>query len=490
MRDDELRRLLTDANPWWRAAAAGSDPTAWASSHRLLRDRAGHDLGYRADVLVDIATGPLSDLLVVLAGPRRIGKSVALLDAAATLCGRGDIDPRQIVHIPCDGMRDRDLRRVLTLGRELTRSVDVPQPRRRVWMLDEITGTPGWTTILKSARDGTSFGDDTVIVSGSRWAAGEDIEGSLLTGRAGTTGARRVRQLLPMTFRDYLAAARPQLARPPCMHPADLQATSVRQGLDALAFDVDDYDLAWQAYLTCGGFPRAVAEYTRTGAVSLPYLRDLAAWLRSDVDAEASPESLPALLSGLTQRAASPLNVRAAASALGYPSRQTFVRRLARLTGTFATLTCPHRDDVGSVVPGSQAKVYLVDPLLAWLPSKLRAGLPEPEMTTLTEMALGVALARAVDRLDEGRWVAGDTIGYTRTASGNEVDLAPVPVPSTAGPVRSVPLESKWVDAGWRSEAKVVEAKYAGGILATKSVLDLDHPAWGGPAPLVALLLA
>jgi hypothetical protein len=63
-------------------------------------------------------------------------------------------------------------------------------------------------------------------------------------------------------------------------------------------------------------------------------------------------------------------------------------------------------------------------------------------MTVLTEMALGVALARAIDHLDEGRWVAGDTIGYARTGSGNEVDLAPVSVPSDAGMVGA--RRSKW----------------------------------------------
>ena len=52
MRDDELRRLLTDNNPWWRAAAAGSDPTAWVLDNRLLRDRATYDLGYRSTILV------------------------------------------------------------------------------------------------------------------------------------------------------------------------------------------------------------------------------------------------------------------------------------------------------------------------------------------------------------------------------------------------------------------------------------------------------
>ena len=130
-RDDKIRRALTDANPWWRAAAARSDPAAWTRDHRLLRDRASHDPGFRPQVLNDVAAGPLTDQLAVLTGPRRIGKSVALLDTAAALGTRTDVDPRQVIHLPCDGMRDRDLRRSLTLGRGLTRSVDTDGPRRR-----------------------------------------------------------------------------------------------------------------------------------------------------------------------------------------------------------------------------------------------------------------------------------------------------------------------------------------------------------------------
>jgi len=110
-------------------------------------------------------------------------------------------------------------------------------------------------------------------------------------------------------------------------------------------------------------------------------------------------------------------------------------------------------------------------------------------MTTLTEMTLGACLARSVDLLEEGRWVAGDTIGYVRTQSSGEIDLAPVPVPSHAGLRQTVALESKWVDSAWRGEAKAIENKYRRGIVATKSILDLDHPTWAIPAPLVALLL-
>lgn len=315
------------------------------------------------------------------------------------------------------------------------------------------------------------------------------MSGSLLAGRAGSTDARRVRQLLPMTFRDFLAATRPDLARPRRVHPAFLQSDEVRRTLDSLRFDVDSYDLAWQDYLTCGGFPRAVAEHARLGAVSKPYLQDLAAWLRTDIDPDAPPESLPVLLAELARRATSPLNATNAALAAGYRTRQVFDRRLSRLVSSFGALHCPQRDDAGLVVKGSQAKLYLIDPILAWLPTGLRSGLPVPDMTALTEMALGIAQARAIDELNEGRWVAGDTIGYARTTSGKEVDLAPVPVPTSSGVARTVALESKWVDDRWRAESMVVEKKYGTGILGTKSILDLEHPSWAVPAPLLALLL-
>ncbi len=136
MRDDELRERLLDQNPWWRVAAAGSDPTAWTGSDQALLGRARYDLGYRSDLLDDIAEGSIDDKLVVVRGPRRVGKSVLIKDTAARLSAREDVDARQLLYVPTDGMRAPDLRRVAKLGRELTRSVgNAP----RVWLFDEIT---------------------------------------------------------------------------------------------------------------------------------------------------------------------------------------------------------------------------------------------------------------------------------------------------------------------------------------------------------------
>lgn len=488
MRDDEIRRILTDANPWWRAAAAGTNPTAWTIGHRLLRDRSTHDLGFRPHVLDDVAGGPVTDQLIVLTGPRRIGKSVALLDAAASLCRREDVGSRQVIHLPGDGMRDRDLRRALTLARDLTRSVDTGQARPRVWLLDEVSTISGWSSVLKAARDGSPVGEDTVVATGSRWASTEDIEGNLMAGRAGSGTGRRKRLLLAMSFRDFLAATRPDLARPDPVGPAQLQDPSVAATLQALAFDVDAYDLSWQDYLTCGGFPRAVAEHSRAGMVSIAFVRDVAAWLRRDVDPDTAAESVPLLLDALASRSTSPLNIASTASELGYGSREVFDLRLRRLIATHAALPCTRRDG-DRVVAGSQAKLYLSDPLLAWLPGRLRAGLEPPDMTKLTEMVVGISLARAIDEADEGRWVSSDTISYTRTASDNEIDLAPVPVPSAAGTESTVPVESKWVDQGWRAEARTIDGKYERGVLATKSILDTSTRVWAVPAPLLTLLM-
>ena len=488
MRDDELRRILTDNNPWWRAAAAGTDPTAWTRANRLLQDRMAYDLGYRSTLLADFATRPIADDLVVLTGPRRVGKSITVLELAEQLCARPDVEPRQVIYLPCDGFASRDLRRVLTLGRDLTRVVDVSGPQRRVWLLDEVSDVTDWTTVLKAARDGTAFGGDSVVITGSRWRREEDIEGNLFVGRAGVSGQRRVRILLPMTFRSFLEATRPQLVRLDAAHPADLQSSAVAVELEALAFDVDAYDLAWQTYLTCGGFPRAVGEYERNGDVSDAFLQDLFAWLRSDVDPDSTPQSLPLLLEELSYSMTSPMSVRAMAEVLAN-SRTVMTSLLNRLVATYGGLWVPQHDDASRPIVGSQSKMYLADPLLSWLPSRLRAGLRSPEMTTLTEAALGVALATAVETLDEGRWIAGDTIGYVRTDSAKEVDFGPLALPSTAGTRLSVPIEGKWVDAGWRADAQVVEKKYGAGILATKSILDLSNPAWAVPAPLVALLL-
>jgi uncharacterized protein len=455
-------------------------------SDQTLRARVAYDLGYRSDLLDDVADGLLDDKLVVLRGARRVGKSVLLKDTAARLCGRRDVDPRQLLYVPTDGMRASDLPRVVKLGRELTRSMgEAP----RVWLLDEVTGLRDWTQALKYLRDNTELGTDTVVCTGSSWDRDAEVERDLLTGRAGSSTRRRSRILHPMSFRDVLAVTGREIPMPASLAPWALQDEAARDASESLELFVNELDLAWQAYLTSGGFPRAVAEYHKTGEVGESFLRDLAAWLHRDVDPEAGEDSVPKLLSAIEGRCSSPLNRRALAQDLGYGSRQTADLRLERLASTYAAIWCHQVDGGGRRVAGAQSKLYLCDPLLAWLGPRLRAGLPLPDFSRLTEACLGVALARAIDDLEPGRWEADDSIGYMRTGRGKEIDFAPVAVPTPSGTTRTLPIESKWVSSGWRSEARVIEGKLAAGVVATRTILDSSHPAWALPAPVLALLL-
>ena len=259
------------------------------------------------------------------------------------------------------------------------------------------------------------------------------MERDLLAGRAGTSARRRSRILHPMSFRDVLAAAGREIPLPVCTLAVGAPGRGRPGVAESLELFVDELDLAWQAYLTSGGFPRAVAEHHKTGEVSEAFLRDLTAWLHRDVDPEAAEDSVPKLLSALEGRCTSPLNRRALAEDLGYGSRQTADLRLMRLVRTYAAIWCHQVDEDGRRVAGAQSKLYLCDPLLAWLGSRLRAGLPHPDFTRLTEACLGVALARAIDDLEPGRWEDDDSIGYLRTGGGKEIDFAPVAVPSSLG---------------------------------------------------------
>lgn len=489
MRDDEIQSRLREVNPWWRAASAGYSAEAWAADDRVLRDRARYDLGYRADVLRDVAAGPPDDKLIVLRGPRRVGKSVVLKDTVLALCTHPDVDPRQVVYLPADGMRAKDLTRAIALGRALTRSVDQPAPRLRVWLLDEVTSIDGWTATIKYLRDNTVFGEETVVCTGSSWSETGDVERDLLAGRAGSGRVRRSRLLLPMGFRDYVGITGGQIPAPDPVQPWNLQGAQTAEAVECMAAFADELDLSWQSYLTSGGFPRAVSEHYRTGVVSESFMRDIASWLHIDVDREAPVDSVPLLMAELHARSCAPLNRSDAARALGYPTRGAFDLRLNRLVRSYGALWAHQISATGRRVPGAQSKLYLVDPLLAWIGTQLRAGAPDPGMTALTESALAVALAAAVDNLQPGRWTTGDTIGYVRTGSGQEIDFGPVVVPGPNGPEQTTPVEAKWVTDGWRAEARTIEGRYHAGIVATKNVTRLDTPAWAIPAPLLALLL-
>jgi hypothetical protein len=72
--------------------------------------------------------------------------------------------------------------------------------------------------VIHGPCNGTSFGDDTVVATGSRWVSQEHLQAHPLAGGAGWGERRRVRQLLPLNLREVLACTHPELTLPPQVH--------------------------------------------------------------------------------------------------------------------------------------------------------------------------------------------------------------------------------------------------------------------------------
>ena len=81
-----------------------------------------------------------------------------------------------------------------------------------------------------------------------------DVERDLLAGRAGISGVRRSRLLLPMGFRDVLKVTAHQIPLPVPVAPWNLQGQETATAAATLEPFTDELDLAWQAYLTSGVF--------------------------------------------------------------------------------------------------------------------------------------------------------------------------------------------------------------------------------------------
>jgi predicted AAA+ superfamily ATPase len=187
-----------------------------------------------------------------------------------------------------------------------------------------------------------------------------------------------------------------------------------------------------------------------------------------------------ALLARLTDNLSSPVSVSRMARELS-TSRTTLTARIDDLHATYLTWPC-YRSEHGMPKLRAQARVYFTDPLLARLASHRHPSTRAPDITSLSEQQIGLTLRRHAIGLRPGTDSLFDHVLYHRTPSDQEIDFVGGDQPIT-------PVESKYVDGQWRRAAQTMRAAFGHGLIATRSVLDLDGDAWAVPAPLLALVL-
>jgi predicted AAA+ superfamily ATPase len=469
----DVIQQITSFNPWWQ-------DDSWERRDVQLRAATSSGLNYAPAVLADIPEGSL----VLLRGPRRVGKSVALKRSVVEAIGSG-VPRRSIIHAAVDGWRAGDLRTLVETGKRLA----PPGTSRRWWLLDEIGTVEGWAPVIKSLRDNDpEVAEDTVILTSSS-AADLTAATSLLAGRRGPV-SRPDRTLLPMGFRtffDLVVVARGQSAPAvPHLEPAELRSPRATAAFNELIPWSNDLIAYWEIYLSFGGFPQAVAAYLRGGTIE-PLTQALFDVIQRDVfgTSAITERQTLSLLARVRENLCSPLNSTTLAQDLGV-STDTLTRRLDDLARAYLLWPCPQSDQLAPRLR-ARSKWYFTDPLLARLAHLRNPIHPAPDLTQLTEMELGNVLQRNLEASWPGRYAGFDQVLFERTPTRKEIDFV--------GPALDpVAIEAKYTDSGrWVAEAASLNSSPHLGVVATRSVLDTAatsaERSWAVPASYLAYCL-
>jgi predicted AAA+ superfamily ATPase len=469
--DGQLRRFLTDRSTWWR-------DEDWR--------RADPDLQEAAEAPFVYEPKPLADLrppgLYVLRGPRRVGKSVEVKRAVSSVIEAG-ANPRLVFFCSCDGLTAQDVRRLIAVGQGDTKTLT----GERYWFLDEITAVPGWATAIKELRDGDPiFRKSCVALSGS---SARDLHEATkaLAGRRGDAEDSD-RLLLPMDFRSFCLSIGGFDSLPDAtLRPLELFGAAGERTISDLLPFFSELDRAWQSYLRIGGFPRAVSDFVKTADVSRAFVDALWAVISGDgfQGAGIGDGEAVALLERLAIGLADPLNASAVARDVGFSDHHRVEARIDSLEVALMVWRC-HR--IADELPNlrAQEKVYFVDPLIARLAHLRDDRRRAPDDSRLTEQQLGLALLRSAGDGGPASLLEASTVMFERTPSRAEIDFV--------GSRLGVPFESKYVDGPWRRFARTLRAGGRGGILATRTVIELEDrsgasPVWAVPVGILAWLL-
>lgn len=215
---DEIKSRIAFDNPWWLSPA---DPAHvdWRARLAGWKERAFLDGFHTLVTLRSVNRAP------VLMGPRRVGKTVVLLQTIKRLIDAG-VAPRQVCYVSVDNpvYVGLGLERFLTLFRELH---DHRRGDDLYVFFDEIQYLQDWERHLKSLVD--SYPSMRFVASGSAAAA--------LKVKSAESGAGRFSDFLlpPLTFAEFLDFR-------------EIPLTATDAQLDSEVVD----------YVNFGGFPETV----------------------------------------------------------------------------------------------------------------------------------------------------------------------------------------------------------------------------------------
>jgi predicted AAA+ superfamily ATPase len=368
-----------------------------------------------------------------------------------------------VLYYACDLDTDPDvIRQAVQTAKRLR-----PQSRRWRIFLDEVSAIPRWPQAVKWLRDNTPAREDTFILTGSsaiEVAAGADR----LPGRRGRV-ARPDRILLPLSFADF---ARLHGVAPPVeMAVSAYLDPAAQREIEPMLLHQPQLQGLLERYMRVGGFPAAVIDEHVSGRVAESTVRML--WEMIEGEAQRhrrDPVRLFRTLEHIVTSLSGPTEWTALGEAIDADRRtaEEYVRLLARM---FLVVVLFRRDPRrGGPQLGAQKKLYLVDPLLAAVPARIRQARTEPNIPGLVESVVLTALFRSEERPLAEEFAVPRALFYWRSKAGGEVD-------ALVGAGReTIPVEVKYRAQVRGRDLAPLARSFPRGIVVTRDALDLSNP--------------
>lgn len=458
---------LYELNPWW------NDPAAIGRDRHIVQFQAS-PFHWDPPAFLDIPLrkGDLS----TLRGPRQVGKTTTLKRMIQKLLAQGE---RRMLYYSFDTEKsNEEIPHVIRRAKGIS---GLP-PGSWYFFLDEVTAIPDWQRGVKYAWDAGLLRDDFVLCTGS---SAHRMGTEQLPGRRGK--GRNYLQLT-VSFRDFCRLARgielpeEMLSIDGCFKP------SGREVLQQLYRRHEALSAALSVYSRIGGFPAAVADQMSQGAVSQETVATLWALIVHEIQ-QSRLDSRAALK--LIERTGvslgSTLSWQTAADAMGVGSHNTAQDYTRALAESFVLMTLYYWDMSGGFEPRKQRKLYVMDPLISYLPSRLELGSRIPNEDGIIESLVAVGLFRSASEQITQSEGSLSALGYWRSRDGREIDFV-VPSRSARDKKERIPVEVKGdAPSELKGAAISIQRSFGRGIIATRGVFNLDGDV---PRIPVAVLLA
>lgn len=340
--------ILASQNPWWRGRdkiTQDGDYGKWeVKKYRWV-----------PPLIQKMELKPFS--LHFLFGPRQVGKTTLLKLLVKKLLDSG-VREESIFYFRCDEISDfRELGEVVRSYLDMRKRLGIGSS---YILLDEVTFPKEWYRSIKSMVDAGELKNDVVVLTGSA---------SLLAKREietfpGRRGAGRDFTMLPLSFRDFVRVADPELhAKLPSVK--NLAEAEIRKKTAACLPLLDELNDLFEKYMTCGGFPLGVESFLTSGKVEQGVYDAYLAWLKNDVTKMGrSVEIAREILKVLLTKMPSPVSWESISKEIEIKSPKTASAYVHLLNSLFVTLTLYHIDlSRGSVNFGKNKKIHFIDPL-------------------------------------------------------------------------------------------------------------------------------